>query len=57
MFQPFFSTRPQKQGRGLGLYIAREIAEYHGGALYLGDADEHGQIHSIIFEIGGADDD
>ncbi len=55
VFQPFFSTRPQKQGRGLGLYIAREIAEYHGGALYLGDADEHGQIHSVIFEIGGND--
>ena len=52
VFQPFFSTRPQKQGRGLGLYIAREIAEYHGGSLYLGDADEHGQIHSVIFEIG-----
>jgi signal transduction histidine kinase len=57
VFQPFFSTRPQKQGRGLGLYIAREIAEYHGGALYLGDADEHGQTHSIIFEISGADDE
>ena len=52
VFQPFFSTRPQKQGRGLGLYIAREIAEYHGGSLYLGDADEHGQIRSVIFEIG-----
>jgi C4-dicarboxylate-specific signal transduction histidine kinase len=52
VFQPFFSTRPQKQGRGLGLYIAREIAVYHGGSLDLGDSDEHGQIHSVIFEIG-----
>jgi signal transduction histidine kinase len=52
VFEPFFSTRPQKQGRGLGLYIAREIAEYHGGTLSLGDADEDGQIHTVIFELG-----
>jgi len=57
VFQPFFSTRPQKQGRGLGLYIAREIAEYHGGNLYLGDGDDHGQIHSVIFDIGGTNGD
>lgn len=55
VFQPFFSTRPQKQGRGLGLYIAREIAEYHGGSLYLGAADEHDLIRSVIFEIGSND--
>lgn len=52
VFQPFFTTRTQKQGRGLGLYIAREIAEYHGGRLYLGDADRHGQIRSVIFDLG-----
>ncbi|MBY5701214.1 hypothetical protein GOL26_09435 [Sinorhizobium medicae] len=52
VFEPFFSTKPQKQGKGLGLYIAREIAEYHGGTLTLGPADAHGNIHSVIFEIG-----
>jgi signal transduction histidine kinase len=55
VFQPFFSTKPQKQGKGLGLYIAREIAEYHGGALFLGAADKNGQIHSVIFEMGNVD--
>jgi signal transduction histidine kinase len=55
VFEPFFSTKRQKQGKGLGLYIAREVAEYHGGSLALGDADEHGQIHSVIFEIGNVD--
>ncbi|WP_348640425.1 hypothetical protein [Mesorhizobium sp. M2E.F.Ca.ET.166.01.1.1] len=35
--------------------MAREIAEYHGGTLTLGAADEHGQIHSVIFEIGNVD--
>jgi len=55
VFEPFFSTKPQKQGKGLGLYIAREIAEYHGGTLTLGAADKLGQIHSVIFEIGPVD--
>ncbi|MQB07186.1 hypothetical protein DXT91_24185 [Agrobacterium tumefaciens] len=55
VFQPFFTTRAQKEGRGLGLYIAREIAVYHNGALYLGEADHEGQIHSVIFEIGDVD--
>ena len=55
VFEPFFSTKRQKQGKGLGLYIAREVAEYHGGTLTLGEADEHGQIRSVIFEIGNVD--
>lgn len=54
VFEPFFSTKPQKQGKGLGLYIAREIAEYHGGTLALGAADENKVINSVIFGIGQA---
>ena len=56
VFEPFFSTKPQKQGKGLGLYIAREIAEYHGGRLHLGPADRDGQINSVVFEIGSIDE-
>ena len=35
LFQPFFraDTRPSQQGLGLGLYIAAQIAEAHGGTL------------------------
>lgn len=35
LFQPFYrgSIRPSKQGLGLGLYIASEIAKSHGGVL------------------------
>ncbi len=29
IFQPFITTKPIGQGRGLGLYIARDLAEYH----------------------------
>ena len=37
IFQPFITTKPTGQGRGLGLYIARDMAEYHGWKLYMDD--------------------
>jgi signal transduction histidine kinase len=35
LFQPFYrgAARPSRQGLGLGLYIAHEIARAHGGTL------------------------
>lgn len=30
IFQPFVSSKPANRGRGLGLYISRELATYHG---------------------------
>lgn len=35
VFWPFFSTKPPGDGKGLGLYISREIAHYHGVSLGL----------------------
>ena len=33
IFLPFVTTKPVGLGRGLGLYIARDMAEYHGWSL------------------------
>jgi signal transduction histidine kinase len=33
IFEPFFTTKPKGEGTGLGLGIARQIVDKHGGAL------------------------
>ena len=35
VFDAFFTTKPAGQGKGLGLFIGREIARYHGAELEL----------------------
>lgn len=43
IFQPFITTKPIGQGRGLGLYIARDMAQYHGWTLQMDE--ETGRVH------------
>lgn len=49
VFQPFFTTKPAGAGKGLGLYIAKEIAAYHGASLLLGAESEMHQDHFNSF--------
>lgn len=53
IFKAFFSLRDTKRRRGLGLFIAREAAEHHGGRLYLDDAvnPDTGRLHRFVLEL------
>ena len=55
IFQPFISSKPAGLGRGLGLYIARELAEYHGWKLHMADTIgrvREGRTNMFVLEYG-----
>jgi signal transduction histidine kinase len=59
IFEPFVTSKPAGQGRGLGLYIARELAQYHDWKLYLDDEkgiERAGRLSRFVLDMGGDDD-
>lgn len=58
IFEPFVTSKPAGQGRGLGLYIARELAQYHDWKLYLDDEtgiERTGRLSRFVLDMGGDD--
>ncbi len=57
IFQPFVTSKPPGQGRGLGLYISRELATYHGWQIYL-DSEEGrqraGRLNMFVIDMGAS---
>ncbi|MGI4886468.1 MAG: sensor histidine kinase [Janthinobacterium lividum] len=52
VFRPFVSTKPPGQGKGLGLYISREIAHFHGAELYLKDeSTSEAFLHTFVLDL------
>lgn len=53
VFQAFVSRKPPGEGKGLGLYISREIAEYHDWQLYLLDAPtkKTGRLNTFLLDL------
>ncbi len=53
VFKPFFSLKEKSKRRGLGLFIAREAAEHHGGTLTLDETvnPETGRLHRFVLEL------
>jgi len=48
-FDPFYTTKPEGQGAGLGLAVARGVVEGHGGSLWL--ESELGRGTRAVFEL------
>jgi signal transduction histidine kinase/ActR/RegA family two-component response regulator len=51
VFDPFFSTKPQGMGSGLGLPLCRSIVEGHGGTMQLTSQPGHGTTVSVALPV------
>lgn len=51
VFEPFYTTRCVGQGVGLGLHMAKKIAESHGGALRVSSKVGVGTVFTMILPI------
>jgi nitrogen-specific signal transduction histidine kinase len=51
IFEPFYTTKAEGSGTGLGLSLAKEIVERHGGKIYFKSQVDQGTQFFVIFPI------
>ena len=49
ILEPFFTTKPEEKGTGLGLYVSYSIIEKHGGRLEV--ESEFGVGTAVIIDL------
>jgi signal transduction histidine kinase len=55
VFREFYTLKPSGEGKGLGLFISRELMELYGGTISLSEADvnENGRLTTFIVDFSG----
>jgi len=53
IFAPFFTTKADGVGTGMGLSVSRSIAREHGGSLVLEASSEHGASFRLSLPVSG----
>jgi two-component system CheB/CheR fusion protein len=56
LFEPFFTTRAQEGGNGLGLSLCRSVIEGHGGTIELSSQVGHGTTVHISLPVATSSD-
>lgn len=51
VFEPFFTTRRAQGGVGLGLAVAKNIMDLHGGLIFFDNKPEGGALVRIVFPM------
>jgi signal transduction histidine kinase len=51
VFEAFWTKKPAGDGKGLGLFISREIAKYHGAELCL-EPDDEDVLRTFVLDLG-----
>lgn len=54
IFEPFVSGRSGETGRGLGLFIARQVLRDDAVTIFLGERDKDGRCRSFVLDFSGA---
>jgi signal transduction histidine kinase len=54
IFEPFVSGRSGDEGRGLGLFIARQVLADDDAVIYLGDRDSDGRRRTFVLDFSGS---
>ncbi|MGH7605289.1 MAG: sensor histidine kinase [Gemmatimonadaceae bacterium] len=54
VFEAFWTSKPRGRGKGLGLYISRQLAAYHGAELTLDeDKVKNGHLKTFVLSFKG----
>lgn len=54
IFDPFYTTKPFRQGSGMGLSISFKIIEEHGGRILVDTVKDTGTVFTILLPLSAA---